>query len=95
LASVCANLDAQRDPEYANDYVEAMWLMLQHSRPGDYVVATVPTISVREFCRIAFHHVGLEHEDFVARRNDLVRPSEVDLPLGDADIARRRRRLAA
>ncbi len=81
------NLDAQRDWGHANDYVEAMWLMLQQSKPDDYVVATGRTIPVREFCRIAFQHVGLEHEDFVALRNDLVRPAEVDLLLGDASHA--------
>jgi GDPmannose 4,6-dehydratase len=81
------NLDAQRDWGHANDYVEAMWLMLQQSKPDDYVVATGRTISVREFCRIAFQHVGLAYGDFIGLRNDLVRPAEVDLLLGDASHA--------
>ncbi len=82
------NLDAQRDWGHAHDYVEAMWLMLQQNAPDDYVVATGRTISVRDFCRIAFNHVGLEHQEFVKLRNDLVRPAEVDLLQGDASHAR-------
>ena len=81
------NLEAQRDWGHAQDYVEAMWLMLQQDTPDDYVVATGRTISVRDFCRIAFNHVGLEPGDFVKLRNDLVRPAEVDLLLGDASHA--------
>jgi GDPmannose 4,6-dehydratase len=81
------NLDARRDWGHAHDYVEAMWLMLQQDVPDDYVVATGRTISVRDFCRIAFSYVGLAHEDFVKLRNDLVRPAEVDLLLGDASFA--------
>ena len=81
------NLDARRDWGHAHDYVEAMWLMLQQDVPDDYVVATGRTISVRDFCQIAFSHVGLAHEDFVKLRNDLVRPAEVDLLLGDASLA--------
>ena len=56
------NLDAKRDWGYAKDYVEAMWLMLQQDEPGDYVVATGETHSVREFCERAFVHVGIEIE---------------------------------
>ena len=53
------NLDAERDWGFAGDYVEAMWLMLQQDEPGDYVVASGETHSVREFCEVAFGHVGL------------------------------------
>jgi GDPmannose 4,6-dehydratase len=81
------NLDARRDWGHANDYVEAMWLMLQQDTPGDYVIATGRTLSVREFCHIAFSYVGLEYEDFVKLRKDLARPAEVDLLLGDASRA--------
>ena len=56
------NLDAQRDWGFAGDYVEAMWLMLQQDEPDDYVVATGETHSVREFCELAFGHVGLDWE---------------------------------
>ena len=53
------NLEARRDWGYAGDYVEAMWLMLQAEVPKDYVIATGETHSVREFCELAFSHVGL------------------------------------
>src|SRR6187397_951748 len=56
------NLDSQRDWGFAGDYVEAMWLMLQQDSPDDYVVATGETHSVREFCEVAFDHVGLNWE---------------------------------
>jgi GDPmannose 4,6-dehydratase len=81
------NLEARRDWGHAQDYVQAMWLMVQQETPDDYVVATGRTISVRDFCRIAFNHVGLEPDEFVTLRNNLVRPAEVDLLLGDASHA--------
>jgi len=56
------NIDAKRDWGYAPDYVNAMWLMLQHDKPDDYVVATGETHSVREFCEVAFRIVGFEIE---------------------------------
>src|SRR6478752_6786459 len=59
------NLDARRDWGHARDYVRAMWLMLQQDQPDDYVVATGRTESVREFCRLAFRHAGLNYEDHV------------------------------
>jgi GDPmannose 4,6-dehydratase len=81
------NLDARRDWGHANDYVQAMWLMLQQDMPDDYVVATGRTISVGDFCRIAFNHVGLEPDAFVKIRDDLKRPAEVDFLLGDSSHA--------
>ncbi|HUZ64137.1 MAG TPA: GDP-mannose 4,6-dehydratase, partial [Acetobacteraceae bacterium] len=84
------NLDAKRDWGHARDYVRAMWLMLQQDVPDDYVIATGRTTTIREFCRIAFAHVGLNHEDHVVTRSDLIRPAEVDVLLGDADKARQR-----
>jgi len=54
------NLDARRDWGFAGDFVEAMWLMLQQDAPGDYVVATGETHSVREFCHAAFRRAGIE-----------------------------------
>ena len=66
------NLDARRDWGHARDYVRAMWLMLQQEKPDDYVVATGQTVSVREFCRIAFDVVGLNWEDYVTMRRDLM-----------------------
>lgn len=59
------NLDSRRDWGFAGDYVRAMWLMTQHAKPDDYVIATGETHSVREFCEIAFSHVGLNYSDFV------------------------------
>ena len=82
------NLDAKRDWGYAGDYVRAMWRMLQQEEPGDYVVATGQTHSVREFARFAFEHVGLNHEDYVKVDPRLVRPAEVDVLVGDAQKAR-------
>jgi GDPmannose 4,6-dehydratase len=82
------NLDAQRDWGYAADYVKAMWLMLQQDEPGDYVVATGETHSVRELCEIAFSHVGLDWTDHVVVDERYLRPAEVDLLVGDATKAR-------
>jgi GDPmannose 4,6-dehydratase len=83
------NLEAKRDWGHARDYVRAMWLMLQQDAPGDFVIATGRTTSIREFCRIAFGHAGLSYEDHVTVRADLLRPAEVDFLLGDAAKARR------
>ena len=66
------------------DYVEAMWLMLQQDEPDDYVVATGETHAVREFCELAFGHVGLDWEDHVVIDERFLRPAEVDLLVGDA-----------
>ena len=56
------NLDAQRDWGYAKDYVECMWLILQHNTPEDFVIATGEMHTVREFCTLAFHYLGIELE---------------------------------
>src|SRR5215212_1711882 len=82
------NLESQRDWGWAPDYVKAMWLMLQQDRPDDYVVATGKTHSVREFCEIAFNHVGLNYQDHVVMDERYVRPAEVDLLIGDPSKAR-------
>jgi GDPmannose 4,6-dehydratase len=82
------NLEAQRDWGHAKDYVRAMWMMLQQDKPGDFVVATGRTTSVREMIRIAFAHVGLDYEQYVTVDPSLFRPAEVDLLLGDAARAR-------
>ncbi len=83
------NLEAERDWGFAGDYVEAMWLMLQQDEPGDYVIATGGTHSVRRFCEIAFEHVGLKWEDHVVIDQKYFRPAEVDLLIGDASYARK------
>jgi GDPmannose 4,6-dehydratase len=84
------NLDAQRDWGHAADYVRAMWLMLQQDQPGDYVIATGETHSVRELCQVAFDHAGLNWEDHVRVDERYFRPAEVDLLIGDAGKARLR-----
>ncbi|MDZ7678681.1 MAG: GDP-mannose 4,6-dehydratase [Acidimicrobiales bacterium] len=82
------NLDAQRDWGFARDYVEAMYLMVQTDEPDDFVIATGRTHTVREFCRIAFEHVGLDYEDHVAVDQKFFRPAEVELLIGDPGKAR-------
>ena len=99
------NLDAKRDWGFAGDYVEAMWLMLQAEKPDDYVIATGETHSVREFCDIAFAHLGLpirwegrgveerglgpDGRVLIEVDPNYFRPAEVDLLLGDASKAGR------
>ncbi|MEW6058161.1 MAG: GDP-mannose 4,6-dehydratase [Bdellovibrionota bacterium] len=82
------NLDAKRDWGYAKDYVEAMWLMLQQNKPEDFVIATGETHSVSEFLDEAFGYVGREWKDFVSLDKRYLRPTEVDLLIGDASKAR-------
>jgi GDPmannose 4,6-dehydratase len=84
------NLEAKRDWGHARDYVHAMWLMLQQDEPDDYVVATGRNSSVRDFCRIAFSYAGLDYEDHVVSRSELMRPAEVDVLLGDASKAQQK-----
>ena len=82
------NLDAKRDWGFAGDYVEAMWLMLQHDEPDDFVVATGQTHTVREFLETVFEHAGLSIERHVKIDERLFRPHEVPLLLGDASKAK-------
>jgi GDPmannose 4,6-dehydratase len=81
------NLDARRDIGFAGDYVEAMWKMLQQEEPGDYVIATGETHSIRDICETAFAHVGLDYLDHVISDTRFYRPAEVDLLVGDASLA--------
>lgn len=83
------NLDAKRDWGFAGDYVEAMWLMLQQSKADDYVIATGETHSVREFLQEAFEYVKLDWKKYVVIDKRYLRPTEVDLLLGDCTKARR------
>jgi GDPmannose 4,6-dehydratase len=83
------NLDAKRDWGYAPEYVEAMWRMLQLDKPDDYVVATGEMHTVREFVEEAFGHLGLEWTPHVKIDPRYLRPTEVDLLVGDASKARR------
>lgn len=77
------NIDAKRDWGFAGDYVEAMWLMLQQDKADDYVVATGITTTVRDMCRLAFAHVGLDYQDHVVIDPQFFRPAEVDVLLGN------------
>lgn len=82
------NLEAKRDWGYAKEYVEAMWRMLQHDKPGDYVIATGETHSVEEFLEESFTHVGLDWRKYVEIDPKYYRPAEVDLLIGDATKAK-------
>ncbi|HEU4382336.1 MAG TPA: GDP-mannose 4,6-dehydratase [Anaeromyxobacteraceae bacterium] len=83
------NLEARRDWGYAKDFVEAMWLMLQQPEPGDYVVATGESHSVRELCQEAFGLCGLDYRRHVEIDPRFYRPSEVDDLHGDSSKARK------
>jgi len=82
------NLDAKRDWGFAGDYVDAMWLMLQQQDPDDYVVATGESHSVREFLDEAFRYLDLDWREFVEFDPRYLRPTEVDVLIGDASKAR-------
>jgi GDPmannose 4,6-dehydratase len=83
------NLDARRDWGFSGDYVEAMWMMLQHHEPGDFVVATGEAFSVRQLCEEAFSCVGLDWEKYVEIDPQYFRPTEVDYLLGDPSKAKK------
>lgn len=77
------NIDAKRDWGYAGDYVQAMWMMLQHSEPDDFVIATGEMHSVREFLELSFDKVGLDPYKYVEFDDNLKRASEVPALQGD------------
>lgn len=78
------NLDPKRDWGYAGDYVEGMWLMLQQDKPGDYVLATGETHSIRDFLEQAFKEIGItEWQSYVRQNPEFMRPAEVDILLGN------------
>lgn len=83
------NLDSKRDWGYAKDYVEAMWMMLQHSKPDDFVIATGQTHTVREFAEEAFRYAGLDMKKHVKIDKRYFRPLEVNILQGDASKAKR------
>ena len=82
------NLEARRDWGFAGDYVRAMYLMAQADEPDDYVIATGESHSVREFCELAFGHVGLDYERYVRIDERLLRPIDITETRGDASRAR-------
>ena len=83
------NLDASRDWGFAGDYVEGMWLMLQNDMPGDWVLATGETHTVKEFVEKAFKIVDLDWNDYVEISEKYFRPNEVEHLLGDSSKARK------
>ena len=82
------NLDSQRDWGYAGDYVKAMWLMLQHDVPENFVISTGKTHSIKDFLDIAFGHVDLDWNDHVKKDPRFLRPAEVDQLIGDSRKAK-------
>lgn len=83
------DLDACRDWGYAKEFVEAMWLMLQHDTPADYVIGTGISHTVREVCRVAFAHVGLDWEDYVISDRKFYRPTEIKELVGNSSLAKK------
>ncbi len=83
------NLEARRDWGHSREYIQAMWLMLQQPDPGDYVIATGETHSVREFAESAFGYLGLDYQKYVTIDKKLYRPTDVDILQGDSSYARR------
>lgn len=84
------NLDTKRDWGFAGDYVEAMWLMLQQSKPDNFVIGTGETHTVREFCKLAFEHVGLDYQDYILYDKNFDRPAEVDLLISNPSKAHKK-----
>lgn len=83
------NLEPKRDWGFADNYVEAMWMMLQQKKPDDYVIASGETHSVREFVEVAFSHVGLNWKDYVVSDERFYRPAEVNLLCGSYSKAKK------
>ena len=83
------NLDASRDWGFAGDYVEGMWLMMQHNQPDDWVLATGETYKVKDFAKLAFSEVGLDWTKYVDTSEKYFRPNEVDYLLGDYSKAKK------
>ncbi len=83
------NIKSKRDWGHAQDYVKAMWSMLQQDTPGDYVVGTGIEHSVEDFAKKAFAHVGLNYKDYVVIDNNLIRPTEVDALLANYSKAKK------
>tara|TARA_R100000908_G_C3756178_1_gene150815 strand:+ start:5567 stop:6541 length:975 start_codon:yes stop_codon:yes gene_type:complete len=78
------NMDSYRDWGHSYDYVRAMYLMMQHNKPGDWVVSTMETHSVREMCELVFNHLGLNYEDYVIQNPQFLRPEELPYLKGDS-----------
>ena len=83
------NIKSKRDWGHAKDYVDAMWLMMQQDKPGDYVIGTGKEHTVEDFAKKAFNHVGLNYKDHIVVDKRLVRPAEVDTLLADYSKAKK------
>ena len=83
------NIKSMRDWGHAKDYVEAMWMMLQQDKPGDYVIGTGNKYSVEDFAKKAFEHVGLNYKDYIVLDKNLIRPAEVDVLIADSSKAKK------
>ena len=83
------NLDASRDWGFAGDYVEGMWMMMQHDKPDDWVLATGQTHSVQDFVKLAFEEVNLDFADYLETSEKYLRPNEVNYLLGDSSKAQK------
>ncbi len=83
------NLNAERDWGFAGDYVDAMWKILNHEKPDDFVIATGRSHTVEEFLKIAFHHIDKNYEDFVVTSEKYFRPNEVNYLLGNSSKAKK------
>ena len=83
------NLEASRDWGFAGDYVEGMWLMMQHKKPDDWVLATGESHKVSEFAKLAFNAVGLDWSEYVETSEKYLRPNEVEFLLGDSSKAKK------
>ena len=86
---ILGNLDASRDWGFAGDFIEGMWMMMQHKKPDDWVLATGETYTVRDFLKITFKKLNLNWEDFVEVSERYIRPNEVDYLLGDSSKAKK------
>ena len=83
------NLDSKRDWGYSPDYVKCMWLMMQQDNPGDYVISTGKSHSIRQFLDVAFNHIGITNwEKHIKQDERFMRPAEVDVLRGDSTKAR-------
>lgn len=78
------NMDSYRDWGHSYDYVRAMHLMLQHDKPGDWIVSTMETHSVREMCELVFQYLGLDYKDYVVQNPKFLRPEELPYLRGDS-----------
>lgn len=83
------NLEAKRDWGFAKEYVEAIWKMMQRDKPEDYVIATGTSYSIKDLCKIAFEHVGLNYEDHVVSDKKFFRPTEIKEATGDFSKAKK------